>query len=62
MQDYAWLEDRIGPLVPIEVLLAVDADAALTDRGVLDLLWKLERRLRELPHVDATYSCAHSVS
>jgi predicted RND superfamily exporter protein len=56
MQDYAWLEDRMGPLVPIEVLLAVDADAALTDRGVLDLLWKLERRLRELPHVDATYS------
>jgi len=56
MQDYAWLEDRIGPLVPIEVLLTVDADAALTDRGVLDLLWKLERRLRELPHVDATYS------
>lgn len=56
MQDYAWLEDRIGPLVPIEVLLAVDAGAALTDRGVLDLLWKLERRLRELPHVDATYS------
>ncbi|MFM7057104.1 MAG: MMPL family transporter, partial [Planctomycetota bacterium] len=56
MQDYAWLEDRIGPLVPIEVLLTVDADAPLTSRGALDLLWKLDRRLRQLPQVKSTFS------
>jgi predicted RND superfamily exporter protein len=56
MQDYAWLEDRMGPLVPIEVLLTVDADASITNRGVLDLLWKLDRRLRQLPQVKSTFS------
>ncbi len=56
MQDYGWLEDRIGPLVPIEVLLTVDADAPLTGRGALDLLWKLDRRLRQLPQVKSTFS------
>jgi predicted RND superfamily exporter protein len=56
IQDYAWLEDRIGPLVPIEILLTVDAQTPLTDRGVLDLLWKIDRRLTELPQVEATFS------
>lgn len=56
MSDYAWLEDQLGPLVPIEVLVSVPQDASISDRGLMDLLWKLDRRLRELPQVQTTFS------
>lgn len=56
MTDYEWLEDQIGPLVPIEVLLSVDPGTPISDRGIMDLLWKLDRRLRELPQVRASFS------
>ena len=56
MSDYAWLEDQLGPLVPIEVLISVPQDTSISDRGLMDLLWKLDHRLQELPQVQATFS------
>ncbi len=56
MRDYAWLEDRIGALVPIEVLLQFSPDCRLNDRQRMDLLWKVDRVLRQQPTVKAVMS------
>lgn len=56
MQDYEWLEDRIGALVPIEVLLQFSPDCTLSDRQRMDLLWKVDRVLRQQPTVQAVMS------
>jgi len=56
MQDYAWLEDRIGALVPIEVLLNFAPDCRLSDRQRMDLLWQVDRVLHQQPTVKAVMS------
>ena len=56
MQDYEWLEDRIGALVPIEVLLHFSPDCTLSDRQRMDVLWKVDRALRQQPTVKAVMS------
>ncbi|MFM8726023.1 MAG: efflux RND transporter permease subunit, partial [Planctomycetaceae bacterium] len=56
MQDYEWLEDRIGALVPIEVLLHFAADCQLSDRQRMDVLWKVDRVLHQQPTVKAVMS------
>ena len=56
MQDYAWLEDRIGALVPIEILLQFSADCQLNDRQRMDLVWKVDRVLKQQPTVKAVMS------
>lgn len=56
MADYAWLEDRLGPLVPIEVLLTFGPDCRLNDRQRMDLLWKVDSILRGQEHLRSTSS------
>lgn len=56
MADYAWLEDRLGPLVPIEVLLTFAPDCRLNDRQRMDLLWKVDGLLRGQEHIRSTTS------
>ncbi len=56
MRDYAWLEDRIGALVPIDVLLTFAPDSRLNDRQRMDVLWKADQRLRQLSSVRSTMS------
>ena len=56
MRDYAWLEDRIGALVPIDVLLTFSPDCRLNDRQRMDVLWKADQRLRQQVSVRSTLS------
>ena len=56
MTDYQWLEDRLGPLVPIEVLLTFAPDCRLNDRQRMDLLWKVDSILRSQEHIRSTTS------
>ena len=41
INDYAWLEEHIGPLVPLEVTLSFDKSSPLSYRDKLSLLWQL---------------------
>lgn len=56
MQDYRWLEQHIGPLVPIEVLVSYDPECRLNDRRRMDLLWRVNNVLLKQPHVRASTS------
>jgi hypothetical protein len=59
--DYAWLEEKLGPLVPIEVVLQFNTHSP--ERGTqfldrMELVDGLERRLRGIDGVGATTSAA----
>lgn len=56
VQDYAWLEHHIGPLVPMEVVLRFDetCNLDLTDR--LELLRRVHERVEQLPEVGGALS------
>lgn len=56
MTDYEWLEDRLGPLVPIEVLLTFAPECRLNDRQRMDLLWKVDSILKGQEHIRSTTS------
>jgi predicted RND superfamily exporter protein len=59
LQDYAWLEEHVGPLVPIEVLLQFPADkqgGSSLER--LELVQRIEGELAELSQVSGTMSAA----
>lgn len=56
VDDYAWLEQHVGPLVPIEVVLTFDADCPLTPEQRMTLLWRLDAAAREVPEVGSTFS------
>ncbi len=45
LSDYRWIESRLGPLVPIEVVLTCDADCTLSPRDRLWLVWRVHREL-----------------
>ncbi|MEZ6031560.1 MAG: MMPL family transporter [Planctomycetaceae bacterium] len=51
MQDYRWLEENLGPLVPIEVLITFPPECTLSDRGRLDVVWRINSTLQQQPHV-----------
>jgi predicted RND superfamily exporter protein len=51
MLDYRWLEEHIGPLVPIEVLVKFPRDCGLSDRSRLDVVWRINNTLQKQPHV-----------
>jgi hypothetical protein len=56
IRDYAWLEDHVGALVPIELVASVGPAAGSQDRELLRLLAELERSLREVGRVEAVLS------
>ena len=56
IRDYRWLEEKIGPLVPVEVLLTFDAKAPLNNRQQMERLFRAEKALRGIPHISATMS------
>lgn len=58
LQDYAWLEEQVGPTVPIEVVLHFETPSseAMFDR--LDLVRRVEAQLARLPGVHGTMSAS----
>lgn len=56
LQDYQWLEQHVGRLVPLEVLIQLDHTCQLSDRQRLLLLSQLDTQLRRLPPIQATTS------
>ncbi|QDV17504.1 MMPL family protein [Gimesia panareensis] len=56
LHDYDWLEDHVGSLVPIEVILTCSPKADLTFREQLLMVWHIERSLRKTDTVNRTIS------
>ncbi|MGQ9562700.1 MAG: efflux RND transporter permease subunit [Thermogutta sp.] len=52
IQDYAWLEEKLGPLVPMEIVIKVDRDQAKLD--LLDqmrLVSEVQQAVQTLPDI-----------
>ena len=56
MQDYLWLEEHPGPLVPIEVLVTFHRDCSLNDRQRMELLYEIDLSLNRVPSLAKTTS------
>lgn len=56
IRDYAWLEEHVGPLVPIEVVTTFDSHHGLTASERLDHLKQMEQRMRSVSHVESVVS------
>lgn len=48
LQDYAWMEKHVGPLVPLDVVITLPSHAPVSERAKLTLLWHVGERLRGL--------------
>ena len=58
LQDYAWLEEHVGPLVPIEVLVKFPVGRKGEALERLELVQRIEGELAELSQVSGTMSAA----
>ena len=58
LRDYRWLEEHIGPTVPIEVVLRFDDDAALGQLERLEFVREVQSVIDGMSHVGGTISAA----
>ena len=58
LQDYAWIEEHVGPLVPVEVILDFRRDCPLSPIDRFQMVDRVEDELRNVEHVQGTMSCA----
>jgi predicted RND superfamily exporter protein len=59
IQDYAWLEDQLGPLVPMEVVIHVDNQKCkLSTVDRMRLAQQVELAMEQLPDVGGALSAA----
>ncbi|MFC1758096.1 RND family transporter [Planctomycetota bacterium] len=56
LNDYRWIEQNIGPCVPVEVMLNFDVDSELSFRERLDLVWRVEQALQQIETISSTNS------
>lgn len=54
--DYAWLEQHVGPLVPMEIVLSFDADCPLSVEDRMTVLWHADRAVQRETKVAGTFS------
>ncbi|MCA9230285.1 MAG: MMPL family transporter [Planctomycetales bacterium] len=59
LADYAWLENHVGELAPLEVVVSFNANCPLTLSERLDLLWKLQQAADTDQDVSATLSAVN---
>lgn len=56
IQNYQWLESKLGPLVPMEVVLRFEKTDDYTLWQQLELVKSIERALEQTTDINATYS------
>jgi len=56
--EYAWLEDTLGPMVPVEVVVHFPADTKLDFRRQAEFIQVVSSKVRELQEVDGVMSGA----
>lgn len=58
IQDYRWLEDRLGPLVPMEIELHFSPENDLSLWNKMQMVKSIERAVKKTTAVNATLSVA----
>lgn len=56
VDDYRWLEQYVGPLVPMEIVLSFDADCPLSVEDRMNLLWYADQVAHRETKVAGTFS------
>ena len=56
LKDYAWLEEHVGPLVPVEVVLDFRRGCPLTMSDRLHMTEQIQAELQQVAHVQGTMS------
>ncbi|HUY93363.1 MAG TPA: MMPL family transporter [Pirellulales bacterium] len=57
LHDYAWLEENLGDLVPMEVVLKIDPEKCRLDfLERMELVENVQKRLKEIPEVGGVLS------
>lgn len=56
--DYQWLESRLGPLVPMEIMLHFDAENSLTPWQQMQMVQSVEKAVKQTTAVNASLSAA----
>lgn len=58
IRDYQWLEQRLGPLAPVEIVLRFEADNPLSFRERLGVVEATQKSVNRAPHVGSSLSAA----
>ncbi len=58
LEDYAWLEANVGPLTPLDVVVAFPCNASVSQRTKLTLLWRIGERLSTISGLGPPSSAA----
>lgn len=58
LRDYAWLEEHLGPLVPVEVIVRYGPECKLDFRERIELVERIQDRVNALPNVGSSLSAA----
>ncbi|HEY4311414.1 MAG TPA: MMPL family transporter [Pirellulales bacterium] len=59
LRDYAWIEEHVGPLVPVEVVVEFRRDCPLTLADRFRVVEQAQAQLHKVEHVQGTISCAN---
>ena len=58
IRNYGWLEEHLGPLVPIEVVVQLDEDAPMSTLDRIELIREMSAAIRDIPGAGGTMSAA----
>ena len=58
VRNYTWLEQNLGPMVPIEVLIDIPVDSRRTPRERVEMVGRIEESLASMPDVGGTLSAS----
>ncbi len=58
IHDYRWLEEKLGPLVPMEVIVKIDKDSPLNMLERMELIRHVQDEMQTIPHIGSTMSAA----
>jgi predicted RND superfamily exporter protein len=58
LRDYAWLEQRLGPLAPVEIVVRFEPDCPLDMRQRVELVDRIQTNVNNLEHVGNSLSAA----
>ncbi len=58
IHDYRWLEDKLGPLVPMEVIVKIDTDSPLNMLERMELIRHVQDEMQTIEYIGSTMSAA----
>jgi hypothetical protein len=56
IHDYQWLESKLGPLVPMEVVIRIDDNCPMTFLERMQLIRRIQDAMQDIPDIGSTMS------